>query len=88
MNNMSVYKAQSFIGKDLTASLCVTIEEEVPVHKEPAAYEKLYEADAKALADALYNTLPGGTFDRLLRNLFAYRTTKFAVSWKGLEKTT
>ena len=39
-----------------------------------------YKADAQAIEDLLYNTLPGGTYDRLCGAMLARKSTHFRVS--------
>lgn len=37
--------------------------------------------DAQTLASALYNTLPGGTFDKLIGLLLAKKASQYVVSY-------
>jgi len=48
--------------------------------------DRIMTTDARWLADALYNSLPGGTFDRLLAELFRRKTSHFVVSFGSFEQ--
>ena len=51
---------------------------EVPLWK---AMEPVYDGEAEAIAQALHNALPGGTFDRLVAKLLLIKASHFRVRW-------
>lgn len=46
-----------------------------------APLDRVYDADADAIAQALHKSLPGGTFDRLVLKLLEIKASHFRVSW-------
>lgn len=86
MNIIQIYKAQR-TGDQPVMNVSIQIEQTIPEfgsgHKMPMnAAAKLYDEQAQALFDALANSLPGGTLDRLLGKMLAYKASHFRVlSW-------
>ena len=48
--------------------------------------DRLFEADSKALEAILHDTLPGGTYDRLLAEMLDRRKSHFIVPFGGQQK--
>ena len=46
----------------------------------------VFDNDATVLAEALINTLPGGTLDRLVVKLLAHQISLYTVSYGQLQK--
>jgi hypothetical protein len=66
----------------------VTVVPELPsmqpdqtVQESLAPFAAIYQQDAIAIAGALRNSLPGGTFDRLVCELLTMKVAHFRVPW-------
>lgn len=74
-------------GFDHDASLRIVIDEVIPTvsrwitDDERNAVEEIYQSEAEALCSALWQSLPGGTVDALLREMLLRRASKFRVPW-------
>lgn len=75
-----VHKAQSFGGRAPQRGLMLQIATEFPLTNELRESAKIFERDAVAIARALRDTLPGGTFDRLVAELLRMKTSDLTVS--------
>jgi hypothetical protein len=53
------------------------------VQESLATLATLYQQDAIAIARALRDSLPGGTFDRLVCELLTMKASHFRVPWGG-----
>lgn len=74
---MNLYKADG----DNVPDLQIATTEAVPVRSIPYdELAKIYEEQGTAVADALFESLPGGTLDRLLAKLMERRASLFTVS--------
>jgi hypothetical protein len=85
MKEIKIYKAQS-IGDKKAESVTIIIETEIPdINKDISLngfYEKahkLYKDQAESLGNALYNSLPGGTLDKLLIFFLEKKASLFKV---------
>lgn len=64
--------------EDLTIRTCEPIADPAPGDNGwRAQLEHIFEVDSEALYRALYRTLPGGTFDRLLGKMLARKASHF-----------
>jgi hypothetical protein len=50
-------------------SIIIDVSASVPDGMHRPEYEAYYDAQAEAIANALYDTLPGGTFERVIAKL-------------------
>ena len=83
MNTVKVHAAQPFLEKPIKQTVIEIVE---PFSDEGFAsyedYAKVFDSEAKILADALCLTLPGGTLDRLAAELLKRAASHFVVaSW-------
>jgi len=82
---VAIFKAQRTGGKvveDLTVVAEHTIPELAPGAPEPDWQRQamaLHDGDALRLEEALYTSLPGGTYDALLRRMLLRRASFFRV---------
>lgn len=53
----------------------------IPRDEDPALTVTVFDREAKALALALRNALPGGTFDRLIAELLMMKASQFRVNY-------
>lgn len=77
-----VYKASPVGDNQVIENLLINIEVPIP----DSTIEKgdgLMENDATELTEALYNSLPGGTFDRILIKMLQHRTSHLHVPFGG-----
>lgn len=81
MNYLHIPKAQIAYKDNIPApDLTIFIKREVPKFKELGEQDAYFDIRASELEDALYNTLPGGLYDRLLGEMLARKATHFRVS--------
>ena len=80
MNKISIHKAQP-MGRQPILDKTIILSREMPDPDTLQEMADLYAEDAKKIADALENTLPGGTFDRLLVELLTKKASLFKVSF-------
>ncbi|GAA0550071.1 hypothetical protein GCM10010172_35180 [Paractinoplanes ferrugineus] len=67
--------------RDPIEPVVIRIEQEIPLPPWGAAEQSaaLLTADGNALADAIWESCPGGTIDALLASLFARKASQFRV---------
>jgi hypothetical protein len=66
MKKICVYKAQPITNNEEVKSVTIHINAEIPPVKTLEDAEIQYQEDANQLIDALFYSLPQGTFDRLM----------------------
>ena len=80
---VSVYKAQPTNPHQPTPSLAITAQEEMPRLEHLDQYiergQAIFRTDAKVIVDALYESLPGGTLDQVLRLLLERKASQLVV---------
>jgi hypothetical protein len=76
-----IHKAQPLMGDDVP-SLNILIDQEVPEFQNLSDADFLYQQDAEQLCAALYDTLPGGMFDRLVVEMLKRTISQLKVSYK------
>lgn len=76
---LSVHKAMPALKAEPVQDLAVSIKEEIPDFKELGTQDDFTLHEAKCLESALYNTLPGATYDRLLCEMLKRKVTHFRV---------
>lgn len=85
MTTVNVCKA-SASGNCPVDSVTLVIDGDVPNFDYKAPLEEcaqFYDEQAQLIFDALTNSLPGGTLDRLLGKMLAHKASHFRVlSWK------
>ena len=76
-----ISKAQSsgseYEIQDTTICLCGKL----PYFEDLKEAAELYDKDAEKLVDALYQALPGGTFDRVAARMLLRKAGHFAIAW-------
>lgn len=75
-----IYRAQAIQGRAEPFPLTIEIAERFPSNLSPEAGEAAHELDARALADALWRSLPGGTLDRLFAELARRYVSRLRVA--------
>ncbi len=79
---VKAHRASSSRGDQPVGSLRLEISEELPPSNsidEARFLVSIYEADAERIARALFDHLPGGTFDRLLAVLLARKASTLRI---------
>jgi len=84
MTLIHIHKAQPVGDNQVIENLLINIEVSVPDSETIEEGDELMENDATELVEALYNVLPGGTFDRVLIKMLQHRTTHLHVPFGGL----
>ena len=77
MSTVYVHKAQP-IGDGVVQDKTIILSASIP-HCEMAEADSIMELDADKLHQALYYTLPGGTYDRLLCLMLKKKSSHFIV---------
>lgn len=77
MKTVRVYKAQPITKNEEVKSVTIYINAEIEHAKTLEDAEFVYQEDASMLADALFNSLPQGTADRLLIELLKRKTSLY-----------
>jgi hypothetical protein len=80
MKDVVVYRAQD-IGDRKVEPVRITIGEPIPNMPFVDESVRNFEEDATVLFMALRSSLPGGTIDRLIGKLLAYKATHFVVNF-------
>jgi hypothetical protein len=83
MAHIYVYKAQPMGDKMHIQSKTLHIEEDLPNSDTIGEGDALMELDADKIVEALYNSLPGGTFDRVLVGMLKKRAAHLHVPFGG-----
>lgn len=79
---LHIYKAQA-TGGEAVDDVQISIQEPIPRMCSLDAATGTFSKDAEALEAALYRSLPGGTYDRLLGKMLERKATHFVVSHQG-----
>lgn len=86
MKKICIRKAQPVLKGKPVESLQIELAHEIedfnPSMDWQRAYQEQYENDAKTLADALINTLPGGTLHQLLIELLKHKVSLLVIQDK------
>ena len=83
MKNLTITKAGRIVAP--IESLTITFEGAPPDNMEVFEASTFFHNEASALAEALWNVLPGGTMDRLIGKLFERRASMFIIPWSARE---
>lgn len=78
-HDIRIYSAEP-IGNDPRSTATIEIDNITPRLKGLADQDALYQTEAEKLEDALFNTLPGGIYDRLCGCMLRRKSTHFIVS--------
>jgi len=78
MKNINIRKAQTIVE---TESVEIRIEQPIQCSDELKLAAIEFDRDAKLLCDTLIDSLPGGTFDRLLAYMLEEKVSHFRVSY-------
>lgn len=79
MAHVYVHKAHP-VGEQHVQPRTLHVEQEMPADIQMPQAETLFASDASRLEDALYHSLPGGTYDRLLGAMLERKASHFIVS--------
>lgn len=83
MAHVYVYKAQPIGGKMHIQSKTLHIDETLPDPDTIDEGNTRMQLDADKIVEALYNSLPGGTFDRVLVGMLKKRAAHLHVPFGG-----
>ncbi len=78
MQTIILYKAQP-IGDKSPKDIEILIKGSFPTFETISKSDKLFNDEAVSLETTLHNTLPGGTYDRLLQKMLERRASHFVV---------
>lgn len=84
MSHVYVYKANAINDKMHILSKTIHIETELPSFDTIAESDAVLGLDADKIAEVLYNSLPGATFDRLLVNMLQQRSAHLHIPFGGM----
>ena len=79
---LHIYKAQA-TGRQAVENANIVIEEPFPPARSLDVAAEMFAIEAEALEAALYGSLPGGTYDRLLGKMLERKASHFIVSHKS-----
>lgn len=81
--DISIFRAQP-IGDQTIEPVTIKIIDEIPTRRIKSLDEMgaVYEKEAEELANALWNSLPGGTIDRLFIKLCQRKASLLAISYR------
>ena len=83
MRTINIYKAQH-IGNEEVEDLQIVFNEELPIFESIQQSGKDFIRQAIILEKLLLNTLPGGTYDRLLGLMLKRKSSHFIVTHKDV----
>ncbi len=93
MRTVDIYRCQPTVPEKPVEPVTIRIHEEIPdfgrrenVDDMLDAAVHCYRDQGRALADALFSALPGGTMDELIARLFERRASLFRVSFAPREE--
>ena len=84
MKTIRVHKAGRLRGETPVEVLTIVCDQEMPEitgDNTVATLRSIFQNDGKALADAMFEHLPGGTIDELLAEMMTRRASMFRVSF-------
>lgn len=84
MRTIKAYKAQS-VAVDIEA-LTIVLSDTMPQLETIRLQQQVQDSDADAIATALHEHLPGGTFDRLVAHLLKRKTSDLISSFVEWER--
>lgn len=85
MPEYTVHKAEP-IGSQVVPSVTVAITEPLPARDDKVSLARaalLYAMDAAIVEEALHQSLPGGTYDRVLIEMLQRKASHLRVSFVG-----
>jgi hypothetical protein len=80
MKTIFTYKAQATIPEEPIEGMMIDINAEIPNIKGLHEWEMVMGKEAAALENALYFSLPGGIYDRLLGVMLERKSSHFRVA--------
>ena len=83
-NILLIHKAQA-IGTETVRTTVIQISESLPSYETLEMVDSHYNAQAWAIEAALIESLPGGTYDRLLGRMLERKASHFRVAYGGIE---
>ena len=84
MKTIKISKAQPIRDQKIE-SVTIEIDQEFPDTESDALGKLWHHGDAADLEGALYNALPGGTYDRLLGMMLSRKASAYRVTYGQLE---
>ena len=79
---LSLHRREGLFRGEVVPAAAIYIDGDLPAECSP----DVYEADATALVDLLWNTLPGGTVDQVLAQLMARRVSLLRVGFLSVDE--
>lgn len=86
MAHVYVYKAQPIAEDGYVQSKTIHVEETMPAARDSDEYHGQMAADARKVEEALYHSLPRGTYDRLLGLMLQRMANTFVVAYGAMER--
>ncbi len=84
MNEITVHKADP-IAQEAVVGVAIHVDKPFPTGLTPQETADLFHADAQAVADVLWGSLPGGTQSALIEILLRRRASQFRVRFPAVE---
>lgn len=82
---IEIWKAQP-LGNRQVSNVRLRIEQSLPEQSSLAKADAVFRSQAITIADALMDSLPGGTLDRLIAILLERKASHFVVPYFAKEK--
>jgi hypothetical protein len=80
MTILHIFKAQRTLRDLEIPTTTLQIEREIPNSNDLKEAEQIYQKEAETICEALYKSLPGGTFDHLVIEMLKRKVSLFKVS--------
>jgi hypothetical protein len=86
VKTVRTFKAQPIVESEPVQSVTVEIDQAMPKFKDLTSQHVVFLAKAEELEHALYNSLPGGLYDRLLGAMLRRKSSHFIVAFGGRDE--
>lgn len=83
---LRIHQREPLNRSELVPPVTIHIGDRLPPDDEPQETQRCYRLDARALADTLWDALPGGTLDVLLAELMQRRSSLLRVGLLSVEE--
>jgi hypothetical protein len=77
-----IVRAAGGYPKAIVEPLTIIIDGTIPTRHSLLEYREMYKEEALKLVDALFETLPGGTFDAMLAEMLIRKASVLRVSYQ------
>ncbi len=84
MKKIYIYKAQP-IGDSKVEQTNIIIKNKLPKFNDIETSRSFFTDEAQKIEETLFNTIPGGTYDRLLGEMLKRKASSFVVPFGGKE---